>query len=126
MERGKYKEFKIPISLVMLAVTLFLFIVTVADFFYGLNSLPLNLQSFILYIGDWRDYVFILSLAGLLYFIYLFTATVFQRRKFEELIYTDSKATFIKNARELDLISTRLGPSFRKKYEEKKDQFHVK
>ncbi|MCL5874276.1 MAG: DUF3198 domain-containing protein [Candidatus Thermoplasmatota archaeon] len=126
MERGKYKEFKIPISLVMLAVTLFLFIVTVADFFYGLSSLPLNLQSFILYIGDWRDYVFVLSLAGLLYFIYLLATTVYQRRKFEELIFTDSKATFVKNAKDLDLISIRLGPSFRKKYEEKKSQFRLK
>ncbi len=126
MERGKYKEFKIPVSLVMLAVTLFLFIVTVADFFYGLSSLPLNLQSFILYIGDWRDYVFVLSLAGLLYFIYLLATTVYQRRKFEELIFTDSKATFVKNAKDLDLISIRLGPSFRKKYEEKKSQFRLK
>ncbi len=126
MERGKYKEFKIPISLVMLAITLFLFIVTVADFFYGLSSLPLNLQSFILYIGDWRDYVFVLSLAGLLYFIYLLATTVYQRRKFEELIFTDSKATFVKNAKDLDLISIRLGPSFRKKYEEKKSQFRLK
>ncbi|MCL4334372.1 MAG: DUF3198 domain-containing protein [Candidatus Thermoplasmatota archaeon] len=126
MERGKYKEFKIPISLVMIAITLFLFIVTVADLFYGLNSLPLNLQTFITDIGYWRDYVFILSLVGLLYFIYLFLTTVVQRRKFEELIYTDSKATFVKNARELDIISLKLGPTYRKRYEEKKSQLKVK
>jgi hypothetical protein len=126
MERGKYKEFKIPISLVMIAITLFLFIVTVADLFYGLNSLPLNLQTFITEIGYWRDYVFILSLVGLLYFIYLFLTTVVQRRKFEELIYTDSKATFVKNARELDIISLKLGPTYRKRYEEKKSQLKVK
>ena len=126
MERGKYKEFKIPISLVMIAITLFLFIVTVADLFYGLNSLPLNLQTFITEIGYWRDYVFILSLVGLLYFIYLFLTTVVQRRKFEELIYTDSKATFVKNAKDLDIISKKLGPSFRARYEVKKDQLRVK
>lgn len=126
MERGKYKEFKIPFSLVMIAITLFLFIVTVLYFFYGLISLPVSLQSFEEYIGYWRDFVFILSLAGLLYFLYLLAVTASQRRKFEELIYTDSKATFVKNARDLDIISRKLGPSFRKKYQEKRELLRVK
>ncbi|MEM0136429.1 MAG: DUF3198 domain-containing protein, partial [Thermoplasmatales archaeon] len=125
MERGKYKEFKIPISLVMLAITLFLFVLTVIDFF-SLGILPISFQSFLTALGGWTYYIFVLSLAGLLYFIYLLVSTVAQRRKFEELIFTDSKANFVKNAKDLDLISRKLGPSFRKRYEEKKDQLRVK
>ena len=125
MERGKYKEFKIPISLVMLAITLFLFAIVVIKFF-SLSTLPLSFQSFLNSIGYWAYYIFVLSLAGLLYFAYLLAVTVTQRRKFEELIYTDSKATFVKNARDLDIISKKLGPSFRARYEVKKDQLRVK
>ncbi|MCW6158183.1 MAG: DUF3198 domain-containing protein [Thermoplasmatales archaeon] len=125
MERGKYKEFKIPISLVMLAITLFLFAIVVIKFF-SLSTLPVSFQSFLNSIGYWAYYIFVLSLAGLLYFAYLLAVTVAQRRKFEELIYTDSKATFVKNARDLDIISKKLGPSFRAKYEVKKDQLRVK
>ena len=125
MERGKYKEFKIPISLVMLAITLFLFVIVTIKFF-SLSTLPVSFQSFLNSIGYWAYYIFVLSLAGLLYFAYLLSVTVAQRRKFEELIYTDSKATFVKNARDLDIISRKLGPSFRARYEVKKDQLRVK
>ncbi len=125
MERGKYKEFKIPISLVMLAITLFLFAIVTIKFF-SLSTLPVSFQSFLNSIGYWAYYIFVLSLAGLLYFAYLLAVTVAQRRKFEELIYTDSKATFVKNARDLDIISRKLGPSFRARYEVKKDQLRVK
>ena len=125
MERGKYKEFKIPISLVMLAITLFLFVIVTIKFF-SLSTLPVSFQSFLNSIGYWAYYIFVLSLAGLLYFAYLLAVTVAQRRKFEELIYTDSKATFVKNARDLDIISKKLGPSFRARYEVKKDQLRVK
>ncbi len=125
MERGKYKEFKIPISLVMLAMTLFLFVIVTIKFF-SLSTLPVSFQSFLNSIGYWAYYIFVLSLAGLLYFAYLLAVTVTQRRKFEELIYTDSKATFVKNARDLDIISKKLGPSFRARYEVKKDQLRVK
>ncbi len=125
MERGKYKEFKIPISLVMLAITLFLFAIVTIKFF-SLSTLPVSFQSFLNSIGYWAYYIFVLSLAGLLYFAYLLAVTVAQRRKFEELIYTDSKATFVKNARDLDIISKKLGPSFRARYEVKKDQLRVK
>ena len=125
MERGKYKEFKIPISLVMLAITLFLFAIVTIKFF-SLSALPVTSQSFLNSIGYWAYYIFVLSLAGLLYFAYLLAVTVAQRRKFEELIYTDSKATFVKNARDLDIISRKLGPSFRARYEVKKDQLRVK
>ena len=125
MERGKYKEFKIPISLVMLAMSLFLFVIVTIKFF-SLSTLPVSFQSFLNSIGYWAYYIFVLSLAGLLYFAYLLAVTVTQRRKFEELIYTDSKATFVKNARDLDIISKKLGPSFRARYEVKKDQLRVK
>jgi len=109
----------------MLAITLFLFAIVVIKFF-SLSTLPVSFQSFLDSIGYWAYYIFVLSLAGLLYFGYLLAVTVAQRRKFEELIYTDSKATFVKNARDLDIISKKLGPSFRTKYEAKKDQLRVK
>ncbi|MCL4447504.1 MAG: DUF3198 domain-containing protein [Thermoplasmatales archaeon] len=125
MVRGKYKEFKIPISLVVMAITLFLFVLAVIDFF-SLSTLPINFQSFITDLGGWIYYIFVLSLVGLLYSIYLFASTVVQRRKFEELIYTDSKATFVKSTKDLDLISKKLGPSFRKRYENKKEQLRVR
>lgn len=125
MERGKYKEFKIPISLVMIAITLFLFVLVVIKFF-DLSTLPLSFQSFLTTLGGWAYYIFVISLAGLLYFGYLLAVTVSQRRKFEELIYTDSKAAFVKNVRDLDSISVKLGPAFRKRYEDKKEQLHVK
>ncbi|MCL5408008.1 MAG: DUF3198 domain-containing protein [Candidatus Thermoplasmatota archaeon] len=125
MERGKYKEFKIPISLVMLAITLFLFVLLVM-YFFNLTILPLSFQSFLTSLGGWSYYIFILSLAGFLYFAYLLAVTVSERRKFEELIYSDSKATFVKNERDLDVISAKLGPSFRKRYEEKKSQLRIR
>ncbi|MGC8561908.1 MAG: DUF3198 domain-containing protein [Thermoplasmata archaeon] len=125
MERGFYKEFKIPISLVMLAVTLFSFILVVI-YFFSLGILPINFQSFLTALGGWTYYIFLLSLVGTVYFAYLLASTVSQRRKFEELIFTDSKATFVKNAKDLDMISRKLGPSFRKRFEEKKEQLRVR
>ncbi|MEM0141230.1 MAG: DUF3198 domain-containing protein [Thermoplasmatales archaeon] len=125
MEKGKYKEFKIPVSLVLIAVSLFFFIITVI-YFFDLGILPLTFQALLDSASGWSYYIFALSLVVLLYFLYLFVSTVWYRRRFEELIASDSKAVIVKNSKDLESIAAKLGPSFTKRLREKKEQFRIK
>ncbi|MEM0138135.1 MAG: DUF3198 domain-containing protein [Thermoplasmatales archaeon] len=125
MEKGKYKEFKIPISLVFIAVSLFFFVLTVI-YFFDLAILPLGFQTLLDSAGGWSYYIFAISLIVLVYFLYLFVSTVWHRRKFEELIASDSKSVIVKNLRDLEYIAGKLGPGFVKRLQEKKEQLRIK
>lgn len=125
MEKGKLKEWNIPVSLIMIAITLFGTILTIT-YFFKLLILPSQFQKFFDTIGGWAYYIFLLSIIGLLYFIYVLARTVNDRRKFEEYMTLDSKSAFVKNIRDLDIISKRLGPSFKKRFNAKKEQLRVK
>ncbi|MGC8645407.1 MAG: DUF3198 domain-containing protein [Thermoplasmata archaeon] len=125
MEKGRYKEFKIPISLAMVAVSLFFFVLTTV-YFFDLAILPYRFQNFIESTGGWSYYIFAVSLVALFYFLYLFLSTVSKRRKFEELIASDSKSVIVKNSRDLEIIASKLGPSFVRRLQEKKEQLRIK
>lgn len=125
MEKGKIKEFKIPISLVFLAISLFASVIIVI-YWFSLAILPTEFTSFINYTGDWVYYIFALSIIGDGYFTYLFFTTVNSRKKFEELMNTDSKSAFVKNVRDLEIEARKLGPSFKRRLEEKKEQLKIK
>lgn len=125
MERGKYKEFKIPVSLVIIAVSLFFFILTTI-YFFDLVILPDNFKVLLNSAGGWSYYIFGISLVVLVYSLYLFLSTVANRRKFEELIASDSKSVIVKNSRDLEVIAGKLGPTFVKRLQEKKEQLRIK
>lgn len=125
MEKDRIKELKIPISLIMIAITLFASFLTVI-YFFNLIILPSEFQNFLSSSGGWVYYIFFLSIIGLFYFGYVLGRAVIDRRKFEELINSDSKSTFVKNVRDLDIIAKRLGPSFRKRLDDKKEQLKVR
>jgi len=125
MEKGKIKEFKIPISLILLAISLFASAIIVV-YWFSLAILPTSFSSFISYTGNWVYYIFALSIIGDGYFIYLFFSTINARRKFEELMNTDSKAAFVKNIRDLEIEARKLGPSFKKRLNDKKEQLKIK
>lgn len=125
MEKGRIKEFKLPISLIMIALTLLVFVI-LAIYYFKLTVLPPEFQQFANYLGGWSYYVFVLSLIGFLYFAYVLVSTDLERRKFEELINSDSKATFLKNARDLEVVSKKLGPTFEKRYKDRRDQLRIK
>jgi Protein of unknown function (DUF3198). len=125
MEPGKIKEFKIPISLLLMAVTLF-FMVLYPLYWFNLVILPVEFINLINFIGNWSYYIFAIAVIGFLYSVYLFYRTVKDRKKFEELMNADSKSAFVKNLRDLEIISRRLGPSFVKKLREKKEELKIK
>ncbi len=125
MEKGKIKEYKIPLSLVFLAISLFASTI-IAIYWFSLAILPTVFTSFINYTGNWVYYIFALSIIGDGYFIYLFFSTINARRKFEELMNTDSKSNFVKNIRDLEIEARKLGPSFKKRLDEKKEQLKIK
>ncbi len=125
MEPGKIKEFKIPISLLLIAITLF-FMVLFPLYWFNLVILPVEFLNLINFIGNWSYYLFAVAVIGFFYAVYLFYSTVKDRKKFEELINADSKSAFVKNLRDLEIISRRLGPSFVKKLREKKEELRIK
>lgn len=61
-----------------------------------------------------------------MYFIYIFVSTLEARRKFEELMSTDSKLAFVNNVRELEKMAKKLGPTFRGRLNRKKEELKVK
>ncbi|MCL4413085.1 MAG: DUF3198 domain-containing protein [Candidatus Thermoplasmatota archaeon] len=125
MEKGRLREFTIPISLVLLAISIFVTIISLI-YFFNLAVLPVQFSDFINFTGNYIYYIFALSVAGDLYFIYIFVSTLEARRKFEELMSTDSKLAFVNNVRELEKMAKKLGPTFRGRLNRKKEELKVK
>ncbi|MGC8497330.1 MAG: DUF3198 domain-containing protein [Thermoplasmata archaeon] len=86
------------------------------DFFKIINDI----------LGYWTVWVLIFSIIVIFIGSWYTYDTIRKRRKFEEYINTDSKATFIKHLKDLEVISYKLGPRYQDIVKEKKQDWKIK
>jgi hypothetical protein len=78
------------------------------------------------FLGNWAFWVVIIGLLLLVPGIYYLAVFIKQLREFNELMKTDSKASFIKNQDRIEELAWRLHPRYEKFVIEKKDKLKVK
>ncbi len=88
----------------------------VPDFLGNIASAP----------GNWNYWILLLSGLGLMVGGWYFYDTVKKRRKFEDLMETNSRSKFMRNLPELEDIAWYLGKEYEERLEEKKRTLRVK
>ncbi len=76
--------------------------------------------------GDWNYWILLLSALGLMVGGWYFYDTVKKRRKFEDLMETNSRSKFMRNLPELEEMAWYLGKEYEERLEEKKRTLRVK
>ena len=77
-------------------------------------------------VGAWNWWILVIALVGVFVGGYYLYSYIKDSRKFEKLIDTNSKATFLRNMEELDELSWELPGSYRERFYEKRAQFKIK
>ena len=121
----KIRENMIPISSTILAVSLIGLFISTAYFFF-LDSLPDFLKGVCAAPGAWNYWIILLAIFGVIIGGWYLYDTVKKKRKFEELMDTNSKSKFTRNLPDLEDIAWYLGKDYEKRLEEKKKKLRVK
>ena len=119
-----WREYQYYMYLVFTALFLILFLISFNDLvihYSGISNL-VSLTS----LGNWLYWVIAISFSlTILFFYYLYRYTN-DSKKFYNLINGSSKQTFVKNFKELEIISSRLGPSYVKELEKAKYKWNMR
>ena len=106
-----------------MAIGLIFLILTTLGIFS--NYPPSYIKSFHNIIGDWIYWIFFISIIAFFIGLYYFYDTLKKLRKFKEYINSESKSKFLKNLKDLEIISYKLGPNHEKILEEKKKEWKI-
>lgn len=120
-----FKNFKAYIYIVLMAIGLALFVISSNDLLFGNKALIDNGITF-KSAGPWNYWIFTLGIIMTVVFVYLYAKTMNDISKFMRLIESDSKYSFMKNMKELEIISQRLGTIYKERLTAAKEKWKIK
>jgi hypothetical protein len=124
-----YRKYNFQLSVVGLIIgAIFLILSSLGIFLGGNDTIKGNdfLQSFFDLLGNYIYWLFIIMLTLTVACGWLFGDLVLKRQKFNELIKTSSKATFVRNQKELEELAWKLGPKYWDMLIERKHNFKIR
>ena len=124
-----YRKYAIQITLIGFIISLIFLILSSLGIFIGdLDVIKDNdfLQSFFNATGNWIYWLFIISITFTIACGWIFGDLVLKLSKFNNLIKTTSKATFVRNQEELELLAWKLGPNYLDILDERKHDFKIR
>ncbi len=116
------RDYQFFLYVILFAVSIVVFVISANQLLFHeslLNQLSFN-------VGYWIYWIFALSLIFALTFIYMVFSVIKNASRFEELINSTSKSTFVKNLKELEIISKKLGKSYIIQLKTAKERWKVK
>ncbi len=122
---SSWREYQSILYLVLLALGVVLLIITVNDLIIK-NFAVMDSGFSLIVLGAWEYWVFALGIILAGTFAYYFVKVTNDTKKFNELIKSSSKHSFLKNLRELQKISHSLGPKFETELHEVMNKWKVK
>jgi hypothetical protein len=124
-----YRRHAFTLTFVGLIVSLIFLIISSIGIFLGESDFVKDieaLQSFYNSVGDWNFWVFIITITLTVACGWIFMDLVFKRSKFNALINTTSKATFVRNQDEIEELAWKLGPKYGDIVDERKKKFRIR
>lgn len=121
----KIRENMIPISGTILVISLIGLFISSAYFFF-LDSLPDSIKGICTAPGAWNYWIILFAIFGVIIGGWYLYDTVKKKRKFEELMDTNSRSKFTRNLPDLEDIAWYLGKDYEERLEEKKRKLRVK
>ncbi len=124
-----YRKYKLQLSIIGLIFGLiFLLLSTFRIFFNDLDMVKNNntLQEFYKTLGNYIYWLFIIMLTLTIAAAWIFGDLMIKLKKFDNLIKSDSKATFVRNQNELEELAWSLGPKYLDILNERKRKFRIR
>ncbi|MCL5989696.1 MAG: DUF3198 domain-containing protein [Candidatus Thermoplasmatota archaeon] len=109
------------VYIVLFAIGVILLVITSNDLLF---HAPLGIS--LTYTGTWEYWIFVLGIALVIAFLYMFVKTMNDTKKFLNIVDSSSKQTFIKNYNNLAAISKRLGPRYEEQFKQTAEKWHIK
>lgn len=119
------REHMIPISGSIFVVSAIGAFISSAYLFF-IDSVPEFLKGMCEAPGNWNYWILLISAFGLMIGGWYLYDTLKKKRKFEELMETNSRSKFTKNLPDLEDIAWYLGKEYEERLEEKKRALRVK
>ena len=106
-----WKNYQFYLYVVLFAIGAVFLLITVNDLVTR-NEAIIKSGLSLLSTGNWEYWIFAVSLVVAFTFFYLSLKIATQTKRFEDLISSDSKYTFVKNIKELQKLARDLGPRY--------------
>lgn len=119
------KENQLGLSFALFAVSLIFFALSIIAIFFH-TKVGGGFKDFVIYIGDWKYWIIIISIILLGISIYLIYTYNKNLKKFKDLMDTDSKAVFVRNIEEIEYLAFELGPTYENQVDDKKQNLKIK
>ena len=120
-----FRSIQSYIYIILAAVSIVIFVIVFNNLLIG-NQAVIKAGLSFASTGNWMYWIFVVSLMGLILFIYLYLKFLSDAKKFTNIISGSSKQNFIKNIKELEELAYKLGPSFEKRLLEAKEKWNYK
>lgn len=122
---SSWREYQSILYLVLMAVGVVLLILTVNDLIIK-NGAVMESGFSLTVLGTWEYWILALAIIISGTFAYYFTKVTNDTKKFNNLIKSSSKHSFLKNLRELQKISQSLGPKYEAELQQVMNKWKVK
>ena len=121
----RIKDFQMYIYIIFMAIGLALFVISSNDLIFGNKALINNGITF-KSAGPWNYWIFTLGIIMTALFVYLYAKTMSDVSKFRRLMESDSKYSFMKNMKQLEVIAQRLGSTYKERLAAAKEKWKIK
>jgi len=124
-----YRKFAFQITFIGFIISLIFFIVSaIGIFLIDLDFFKNNeiLQDFFNSIGAWNYWLFMVAITFAVGCGWIFADLMLKRSKFNKLINTTSKATFVRNQEEIENLAWKLGPKYMNIVDDRKHKFRIR
>lgn len=124
-----YRKYVLEISFIGLIFgSIFLALSTVGVFLenYDFVKDSAFLKGFLDTLGNYKYWLFIIALCVTIACGWIFGDLILKLKKFNSLIKTESKATFVRNQNELEELAWKLGPKYSKILNKRKRKFRIR
>lgn len=124
-----YRKFAFQLTFIGLIISLSFFIVSaIGIFLIDLDFFKNNeiLQDFFNSIGAWNYWLFMVAITFAVGCGWIFADLMLKLSKFNKLINTTSKATFVRNQEEIENLAWKLGPKYMNIVDDRKHKFRIR
>ena len=124
-----YRKFTFQITFIGFIISFIFFIVSaIGIFLIDFDIFKNNeiLQDFFNSIGAWNYWLFMVAITFAVGCGWIFADLMLKRSKFNKLINTTSKATFVRNQEEIENLAWKLGPKYMNIVDDRKHKFRIR
>ena len=119
------KNFKVYFYILLIALGLIMTVISVFGFFFT-ESTPDFIKGAVSAVGNWKYWLIVIGPVLVIADIWYVYVHIRDKKRFLEIIESDSRSKFKKNLKELETLAYTLGKKYQRMLGEKKKMWKIK